>query len=140
MAKTIEKANGKTKQVPLIRDSAHQIWLAGLGALSLAEDESGKLFKALVKRGKDFEQTTKNRVDDLKSKLDVRKATADTIDRIGDTLDEGVTDMLHRLGLPTKKEIDGLTKRVERLTKALEANTPKTHTRVHKAADIGAEA
>jgi poly(hydroxyalkanoate) granule-associated protein len=139
MAKTIEKSN-KSKQIPLIRDSAHQIWLAGLGALSLAEDQSGKLFKALVKRGKDFEETSKNRMGELKSKLNVRRATADTIDRIGDTLDEGVTEMLHRLGLPTKKEIDGLNKRVERLTKALEANTPKTNGRVSKTADIGAEA
>jgi poly(hydroxyalkanoate) granule-associated protein len=136
MAKAIEKS----KPVPMIRDSAHQIWLAGLGALSLAEDESGKLFNALVKRGKAYEETAKHRVDGFKSKLDIRRATADTIDKIGDTLDEGVTEMLHRLGLPTKKEIDGLTKRVERLTKALEANPPKVHSRVTKAADTGAEA
>ena len=136
MAKAIEKS----KPIPLIRDSAHQIWLAGLGALSLAEDESGKLFKALVKRGTAFEERTKDRMGELKSKLNVRKATADTIDRIGDTLDEGVTEMLHRLGLPTKKEIDGLTKRVDRLTKALEANTPKTHGRAAKTAESGAEA
>src|SRR5689334_3032789 len=109
MTKAIEKPKG----IPLLKESAHEIWLAGLGALSLAEDESGKLFKALVKRGKTFEETTKGRIDELKTKLDVRKAAADTIDKIGDTLDDGVTEMLHRLGLPTKKEIEGLTKRVE---------------------------
>ena len=117
--------NDKPAPIPLIRDSAHQIWLAGLGALSLAEDETGKLFKALVKRGKHFEANAKDRVDDLKEKLDVRKAANNAIDRIGDTLDDGVTDVLHRLGLPTKKEIDGLTKRVERLTKALESAPAK---------------
>jgi poly(hydroxyalkanoate) granule-associated protein len=121
MTKAIEKPKG----FPLIKESAHEIWLAGLGALSLAEDESGKLFKALVKRGKVFEETTKGRVDELKAKLDVRKAAADAIDKIGDTLDDGVTEMLHRLGLPTKKEIEGLTKRVERLTKTLETAPPK---------------
>ena len=44
MAKTVQKV----QELPLIRSSAHQIWLAGLGALSVAEDESGKLFKTLV--------------------------------------------------------------------------------------------
>jgi poly(hydroxyalkanoate) granule-associated protein len=121
MTKAIEKPKGTS----LIKESAHEIWLAGLGALSLVEDESGKLFKALVKRGKVFEETTKGRMDELKAKLDVRKAAADTVDKIGDTLDDGVTEMLHRLGLPTKKEIEGLTKRVERLTKTLEAAPPK---------------
>jgi poly(hydroxyalkanoate) granule-associated protein len=122
---TMTKAIEKPKGIPLIKESAHEIWLAGLGALSLAEDESGKLFKALVKRGKTFEETTKDRIDELKAKLDVRKTAADAIDKIGDTFDDGVTDMLHRLGLPTKKEIDGLSKRVERLTKTLEAAPPK---------------
>lgn len=118
MAKTIEKTK---PMIPAIRGSAHQIWLAGLGALSLAEDESGKLFNALVKRGTKYEETAADRVDELKSRLDVRKAASNTVDRLGDTLDEGVNEVLHRLGLPTKKEIDGLNKRVERLTKAIEA-------------------
>jgi poly(hydroxyalkanoate) granule-associated protein len=121
MTKAIEKPKG----IPLIKESAHEIWLAGLGALSLAEDESGKLFKALVKRGKVFEEATKDRMDELKAKLDVRKTAADAIGKIGDTVDDGVTEMLHRLGLPTKKEIEGLTKRVERLTKTLETGPPK---------------
>ena len=127
MTKAIEKTNA----IPSIRESTHQIYLAGLGALSLAEDESGKLFKALIKRGKTFEVTTKDRANALKAKLDLRKTAVDAIDKIGDTVDEGVTDALHRLGLPTKKEIDSLTKRVERLTKAIET-APKqaVHRRV----------
>lgn len=120
------KAIEKTKQIPLVRESAHEIWLAGLGALSLVEDESGRLFKALVKRGKSYEATTETRLDDLKAKLDVRKAANTAMDKIGDTLDDGVTDVLHRLGIPTKKEIDGLSKRVERLTKTLEAAPAKS--------------
>lgn len=124
MTKPIEKSG----QIPMIRDSAHQIWLAGLGALSLAEDESGKLFRTLVKRGKVFEASSKERMeevkDELRAKLDVRKATDAAIDKIGDTFDDGITEVLHRLGLPTKREIDGLAKRVERLTKTLET-TPR---------------
>jgi len=133
MAKTVQKV----QELPLIRSSAHQIWLAGLGALSVAEDESGKLFKTLVKRGKTFELTAKDRVDEMRGKLDqqfdemkerfdVKKAAASTMDRIGDGFDESMTQMLHRLGLPTKREIEGLSKRVERLTKTLEEKPTRT--------------
>jgi poly(hydroxyalkanoate) granule-associated protein len=118
MSKIVEKE----QELPLIRESAHQIWLAGLGALSLVEDEGGKFFKSLVKRGKVFESDTKDRVEELKAKLDVKKAATDAMDRIGDGVDENLTAVLHRLGLPTKKEIDGLSKRVDRLTKTLETS------------------
>ena len=47
MSKTIKK-NG---YVPGLRDTAQQIWLAGLGAFALAGEEGGKLFGTLVERG-----------------------------------------------------------------------------------------
>jgi len=34
-----------------IRDSANQIWLAGLGTFAKAQKEGGKIFEALVKEG-----------------------------------------------------------------------------------------
>lgn len=123
------KAIEKEQQIPAIRDSAHQIWLAGLGALSLAEDESGKLFKALVKRGKGFEEATKDRLDEVRAKLDVRRAASNVVDKITDTFDDGVNGVLDRLGIPSKKEIEGLTKRVERLTKTIEDTPAKRHAR-----------
>lgn len=117
MPKSIEK---KTP-APILKESANQIWLAGLGALSLAEDEGGKFFKALVKRGKSFETDIKDRVDEVKGKLDARKATGETLVKIETGFESSVAGVMHRLGLPTKKEIDGLSKRVDRLTKAIEA-------------------
>jgi poly(hydroxyalkanoate) granule-associated protein len=121
MSKIVEKK----QELPLIRESAYQIWLAGLGALSIVEDEGGKFFNSLVKRGKVFENEAKDRIDELKAKLDVKKAATDAVDRLGDGVDENLAAVLHRLGLPTKKEIEGLSKRVDRLTKTLEAKPMK---------------
>ncbi len=115
----------KSPQLPALRDSAYQIWLAGLGALSMAEDESGKIFKTLVKRGKTFEAASKDRLTNVRNALDIRKAASDTMSRITDNLDDGVNGVLGRLGLPSKKEIDALGKRVDRLTKALEEKPVK---------------
>ena len=126
MAKTMDKE----VKLPVIGDSAYQLWLAGLGALSIAGDESGKIFKTLVKRGKTFEHAARGRLEDVRDRLDIRRAAEGAVDRLQGGLDEGMTDVLHRLGLPTKKEIEGLTKRVERLTKALEEKPVRTRARV----------
>lgn len=125
----MSKSLTTTTQLPALRDSAHQIWLAGLGALSIAEDESGKIFKTLVKRGSALEATTKGRLIEVKDKFDLRKAATATVGRMTDSLDEGMTGVLGRLGLPTKQEIDGLSKRVDRLTKALEEKPARKATR-----------
>ena len=75
-------------------------------------------------RGKLDEQ-----VGEMKERLDVRKAATNAMDRIGDGFDESMSQMLHRLGLPTKKEIEGLSKRVERLTKTLEEKPARVMSR-----------
>ena len=42
-----------------LKDSAHRIWLAGLGALAAAEEEGVKVFSRLVDRGRDVESRTR---------------------------------------------------------------------------------
>ena len=46
-----------------LKDTAHRIWLAGLGALAAAEEEGSKLFSRLVDRGRDVESRGKVEVD-----------------------------------------------------------------------------
>src|SRR5205814_9759324 len=41
-----------------VKDSAQQIWLAGLGAFSKAQEEGGKVFDALVKEGTAIQRKT----------------------------------------------------------------------------------
>ena len=128
-------AKKKTKQVQTeITENAHQIWLAGLGAVATAQEEGGKLFKGLVKKGQDFEKVGKNRVEQAKGAVTGVKVVAEsyweTFERI---LDEKVTGVIHRIGVPTKEEIDVLTERVENLTAAIDnlrvTETPKPRTR-----------
>ena len=44
-------ADKSQQLVTAIRDSATQIWLAGLGAFAKAQKEGGKFFDTLVKEG-----------------------------------------------------------------------------------------
>jgi poly(hydroxyalkanoate) granule-associated protein len=121
MSKTIKK-NG---YVPGLRDTAQQIWLAGLGAFALAGEEGGKLFGTLVERGGHVEKMNKARVNRLLHKAQtkataVRGRAGRGFQRIAAPIDTGMTAALHSFGVPTRKEISTLSKRVEALTKAVE--------------------
>jgi len=116
-----------------VKDTAHRIWLAGLGALAAAEEEGSKLFSRLVDRGRDVESRGKVEVDkvvDKASKVaDKAKAKAGGAwDDLGSKVDDTITSALHRLGVPTRDEIRTLTQRVEELNAKVELLRPRvTH-------------
>ena len=63
MVKKLQKSesSGKGASSPLantVKESAQQIWLAGLGAFSKAQEEGGKVFEALVKEGVTLQKRT----------------------------------------------------------------------------------
>ena len=114
-------AKKKKTQTSDIKDSFHQVWLAGLGALATAEEEGGKLFKSLVKKGQKYEKSVKVPVRKAtKTVKDVRSKAGKTMKKFESALDDHVDAALHRIGVPTQKEIAKLTRKVDRLTKKLE--------------------
>lgn len=112
-------------------EAANNIWLAGVGALATTQEEGGKLFKRLVKKGEKVDLSSRTGVDDTVDKA--REKVGEAKDRIEDqvdkakgavssawgdltsTFDEQLGAALHRLGVPTRDEIKTLTARVEAL-------------------------
>ena len=124
------KKTKRTLAPSTIRRSAQQIWLAGLGAFALAGEEGGKLFGSLVKKGQGVEKLNKSRLEKVISRVGkfggrVREDAGRAIDRIGNPLDSGMTVALHQIGVPTRKEIVTLTKRVEELTRVVARSKSK---------------
>lgn len=110
----------KARQTDLM-ESAHRIWLAGLGAVALAEEEGSKVFKNLVERGQDMEERGKERVAQAKGTMSGVKTVAESYwDTLGRLIDDRLTAVIHRLGVPTKEEIEALTKKVDNLNKTME--------------------
>ncbi len=104
-----------------LAESAHKIWLAGLGALAVAGEEGSKLFESLVSRGEEIESKGKEHVDKAKETVTGVKTVAESYwTTFEQKLDERVTQVIHRLGVPTKAEIETLTKKVDDLTKSIE--------------------
>lgn len=106
-----------------LRESAHRIWLAGLGALASAGEEGTKMFDRLVDRGRDYE--AKGR-DEARKQYEGARSTADELwSTWSGKLDEAVTSALHRMGVPSRDEIRNLTQRVEELNAKVEMLKPR---------------
>lgn len=109
-----------------IRKYTHQIWLAGLGAFSKAEEEGGRFFDALVDTGRDLEAKTRSaeaKVDEIREK--VRHRTGETMEKMEKAFDERLNKALSRLGLPSKREVESLKQRIQELTAELESKDKK---------------
>lgn len=120
--------DGSSSHGPLdLRKYTQQIWLAGLGAFSKAEEEGGRFFEALVDTGKDLEAKTRSaeaKVDELREK--VRRRSGETMDKMEKAFDERLSKALSRLGLANKHEVDNLKKRIEELQAELEEQETKS--------------
>jgi poly(hydroxyalkanoate) granule-associated protein len=118
-----------------VRESATQIWLAGLGAFSKAQQEGVKVFEALVAEGEKFQERTKTAADERIA--EVREKATGTWDKLEKVFEERVARALHTLNVPTRKDIDILSKRVHELTEATkklsEEEEHTTRGRAHKA-------
>lgn len=127
--KTTKKAASRSKVASgNLLDSAQQIWSAGVGALARAQGEGTDLFEALIKKGMKIEAQTRKlangKVDVVRGAVEdrvenVREKATDTWDRMEKVFEDRVQRALTRLGVPTREDLNSLSKRVESLTAEL---------------------
>jgi len=121
-----------------MRESVEQVWLAGLGALALTEEEGSKFFRALVKKGEGIEKRSRARLSDTIEAA--RNAPSDTMAKLERQVDTTLENVMHRLGVPTRRENSSLSRRIEGLAQSME-KTPRRRrvsaTRARKAAETG---
>ena len=116
----VDKPENDAQLAAKIKGSARQIWLAGLGAYTKAEEDTGRFFDRLVQEGEQLENRTRGVVEkQIKSVEDrvegVRERATGTWDRLEHMFDERVSGALRRLGIHRRDEIDSLARRVEAL-------------------------
>ena len=97
-----------------VRESANQIWLAGLGAFSKAQQEGVKMFEALVAEGEKVQERTKTAADERLA--EVKEKATGAWDKLEQVFEDRVARALHTLNVPSRKDIDVLSKRVAELT------------------------
>jgi len=107
-----------------VKDSAQQIWLAGLGAFSKAQEEGGKVFDALVKDGLSLQRKTQavaeEKLGDVTHKMssmagDVQAKAGQQWDKLESIFEERVAKAMGKLGVPAATDVDALSKRIDAL-------------------------
>lgn len=110
--------------------SAHKVWLASLGAASTVREETGDWFDNLVERGRTVEtkgrkelnkelKKAKNQINKTRTKVET-KVEAE-VETLNEKIDRQVSSVIHRFGVPSRREIRNLTERVQELTEKVDA-------------------
>jgi poly(hydroxyalkanoate) granule-associated protein len=111
-----------------IKDSAQQIWLAGMGAFSKAQAEGGKVFETLVKEGLNLQRKTQSAAEEKISEVtgkmtamagSVTAKAGQNWDKLEAIFEQRTAKALGKLGVPTAKDVDALVKRVDDLAAAV---------------------
>ena len=110
-----------------IKDSAHQIWLAGLGAFAKAQGQGGKVFDTLIKEGVSLQKKTQavaeEKLGDVAGKMTAmagevgHKANAQW-DKLESIFEERTARAMAKLGVPNAKALAALVDRVAALERA----------------------
>jgi len=108
-----------------VKESAQQIWLAGMGAFAKAQEEGTRVFNALVKDGVDLQRKTQSaaeeRLSEAAGKMNTMAAEASSKagsswDKLENIFEDRTAKALGKLGVPTAREVAELTRRVDELT------------------------
>ncbi|MBB2486160.1 phasin family protein [Mitsuaria sp. WAJ17] len=111
-----------------IKDSAQQIWAAGLGAFSKAQGEGGKVFETLVKEGMKLQKKTQSAAEEklgaVANKMsgmagEVGAKAGQHWDKLETIFEERVARALNRLGVPSSKDVEQLIARIDALSAAV---------------------
>ena len=135
----------RTTRDSTANEAARKLWLAGLGAVSLARKQGTKLVETLVDEGEQFRARSEKYVTGVSR--DVRRATTDvekqirgfvtpirkraedTVRRFEGAVSDRLGDLLGRFGVPSKSEIEELSDRVGTLNREIKSGTRKAATR-----------
>ena len=134
--KSRAKSISDTDLTKKIQDSANNVLQAGLGALAKQQEDTTKIFDALVKQGQDIESKTKgvvkqqlrtaeDRVEEVKKVAQetvtaVRGKANVSIDKIEGAVQDGVSQAIQNIGLITNEQVTKLNRRIDELERSLE--------------------
>ena len=133
MVKKLQKLSNDKKKTgaqlsSTVKDSAQQIWLAGLGAFSKAQEEGGKVFEALVKEGLSIQRKTQavaeEKITEATSRManmatDISSKASGQWDKLEGIFEDRVSKALNKLGVPSAKDIDVLIARIDELNRSV---------------------
>ena len=108
-----------------VRESAQQIWLAGMGAFAKAQAGGEKVFETLVREGLSLQRKIYAAVEDKITEVTNRMTgmagglsgkVNQHWDKLESIFEERVAKALNRLGVPSAKDVEALMERIDGLS------------------------
>ena len=107
-----------------IKESAQQIWLAGMGAFAKAQAEGTRSFDKLIKDGIDLQRKTQGlaeeKIGEMTGKMtamanEVTAKAGQHWDKLETIFEQRTAKAMTRLGVPTAKDLAALNARIDHL-------------------------
>ena len=117
-----------------VKDSAQQIWQAGLGAFAKAQAEGSKALESLVKEGTSIQRKTQaaaeERIAEATSRMtamagDITGKASGQWDKLENIFEDRVAKALNKLGVPSAKDVTALIARIDDLNQSVRNLTAK---------------
>jgi len=111
-----------------VKESAQQIWLAGMGAFAKAQAEGKQVFDALVKEGVSLQKKTQSAAEERFGEVTEKMTSmADEVtaragqhwDKLESIFEERTAKALKKLGVPSSKDVQALKDRIDALSAQL---------------------
>lgn len=130
-----EESRSTGMEIPGVMDVASGLaqgvrstWLAGLGVLSVAGEAGAQVFNALVEEGRSWEQKQRERTEFTARQMqNLREEGSRTVEAMEELAQEELDDLLKRMGVPRrsdldelKSEVDDLIRKVEQMSRSIE--------------------
>jgi poly(hydroxyalkanoate) granule-associated protein len=102
------------KAQPQMVEMLRKVMLATIGAAVIAQEEIEALINRLVERGEIAEKDGKKLMHEM---MDKRKSSTEKVE---DEINKNITDVLERMNIPTRTDIDALSQKINGLSKKID--------------------
>ena len=118
-----------------VKESAREIWLAGMGAFAKAQAEGKQVFDALVKEGASLQKKTQTVAEEKFGEVTGRMTSmADDVtakagkqwDKLESIFEERTAKALKKLGVPSSKDVQSLVDRIDALQAQVQSRAKAT--------------
>lgn len=99
-------------------ETTRKVLLAGVGAMALAQEEAEAFVNRLVERGEIAEKEGRQLIKDMMEKR--RKKAEDAAEKTEKEIDERVEQILERMNIPTRKDVNALSRQITALSKKVD--------------------
>jgi poly(hydroxyalkanoate) granule-associated protein len=98
-------------------EGLRRLLLASIGAIALTRDEAEAIVNKLVERGELAQRDAERLLREMQSRV---RQGRPQVRNVGERMEQRVEDILNRLNIPSKRDIDELSAKIAQLTARVE--------------------